>query len=246
MFILKKLLTSLILPPNSLLFVALASLWLSRHKPRLGKALCAGSLLLLLLLNISWTGIQLQQTLEIYPVINATALKQAQVIVVLGGGSYTGAPEYGNDTISGSSLERTRYAAWLHKKTSLPILVTGGAPFGGTPEGKSMQLTLTNEFQVPVAYVESTSRDTYENAVKSAAILRQEGLTHIALVSSAWHLRRAVPLFEQQGLTVLPAPTVFTSNTETTYADLLPGSGEKARQALHEWLGILASSAHKN
>ena len=61
-------------------------------------------------------------------------MKSAQAIVVLGGGLYFDTPEYGGDTVGGSTLERLRYAATIARKTNLPVLVTGGAGWaGGSP-----------------------------------------------------------------------------------------------------------------
>jgi uncharacterized SAM-binding protein YcdF (DUF218 family) len=42
--------------------------------------------------------------------------------------------------------------------------------------------------------LEGRSRNTYENAVESAAWLREHGKKKVLLVTSAFHMRRAVPL----------------------------------------------------
>jgi uncharacterized SAM-binding protein YcdF (DUF218 family) len=57
--------------------------------------------------------------------------------------------------------------------------------------------------------LERDSRTTYENAVNCARILREKGLTHILLVTSALHLKRATALFRHQGLDVTPVPNSF-------------------------------------
>jgi uncharacterized SAM-binding protein YcdF (DUF218 family) len=56
---------------------------------------------------------------------------------------------------------------------------------------------------------ERESRDTRENALYSAILLRGKGVRSILLVTSGFHMRRAVPLFEAQGFRVIPAPTDF-------------------------------------
>ena len=56
-----------------------------------------------------------------------------QAIVVLGGGFYPRAPEYGADTVSRRSLERVRYAAHLQKRMAKPILLAGGNPGRADP-----------------------------------------------------------------------------------------------------------------
>ena len=192
-------------------------------------------------------GDTLLRTLETEPPITAAGLARAQAIVVLGGGSYPSAPEYGGDTVSGATLERLRYAARLQRASGLPVLVTGGAPFGGRPEGVAMAQSLTEDFGVPVRWVESASRDTAENAAMSAALLKAAGVSRIALVSHSWHLPRAIELFERQGLAVIAAPTVFKSNPSPDVQSLLPSVGalDDSYVALHEWLGRLVQALHR-
>jgi uncharacterized SAM-binding protein YcdF (DUF218 family) len=53
------------------------------------------------------------------------------------------------------------------------------------------------------------SRNTYEDALYSAQILKEQGIRRILLVTSAWHMPRSVRLFQAQGLEVVPAPADF-------------------------------------
>jgi uncharacterized SAM-binding protein YcdF (DUF218 family) len=75
----------------------------------------------------------------------------------------------------------------------------------------------------------------------SAPLLKQSGAQRIVLVSHAWHLRRAVPLFEAQGLDVVPAGIQFAHTRVDSVRDLLPSPAglRDSTFALHEWLGIL-------
>jgi uncharacterized SAM-binding protein YcdF (DUF218 family) len=116
------------------------------------------------------------------------SLSRAEAIVILAGVKYANAPEYDGDTVNTTTLERIRYGIHLQKKTQLPILVTGGAPFGGSPEAEIMAATIHEDFRASVRWIENKSRDTSENAEFFAAILKQFGITNIALVSQAWHL----------------------------------------------------------
>ena len=244
MFLIKKLITALLLPPTGPILLALFGLWLAQSKSRRwrhgGTFLTATALLTLLALSLPLTGNALLARLEPFPAISKTQLADTQAIVILGGGSYFGASEYGGDTVGSASLERIRYGAKLARESRLPLLVTGGSPFGGRPEGESMKAVLESEFGIKVRWVEAASHDTAENASLSAPILKSAGITRIALVSHGWHLPRAIPLFEREGLTVTPAPTVFTRPSPSLIEDLLPGGGlSNSRYALHEYLGLL-------
>jgi uncharacterized SAM-binding protein YcdF (DUF218 family) len=75
----------------------------------------------------------------------------------------------------------------------------------------------------------------------SAPLLKEGGVQRIALVTHAWHLRRAVPLFESQGVSVIPAGLQFSRTRIDSILDLLPTPVglRDSSFALHEWLGIL-------
>lgn len=243
MFLLKKILAALILPPAGPILLALLGLWLAGRQSRrwrhAGFALASLSLLGLLLLALPIVGNALMVPLESNTPITAAQLQRSQAIVILGGGSYHAAPEYGGDTVSYITLERLRYGARLARASRLPLLVTGGAPFGGRPEAEAMREALEQDFGVKVRWIENASRDTAENAGLSAPMLKAAGITRIALVSHGWHLPRAVALFEKQGLEVVPAPTAFSTGSPSLLEDLLPRGLVRSRLALNEYLGQL-------
>lgn len=244
MFLLKKLLTALILPPAGPVLLALCGLWLTRAKSRRwrngGFWLATLALLGLFVLSLPITGQALMAPLEPYPPVTPAQLQRVQAIVILGGGTYSAAPEYGGgDTVGHATLERLRYGARLARESGLPLLVTGGSPFGGRAEGESMREALEQDFGVKVRWVEAASRDTAENARLSAPLLKAAGITRIALLSDASHLPRAVPLFAQAGLEVTPAPTAFSTGAPSLMENLLPGGLGRSREALHEYLGQL-------
>jgi uncharacterized SAM-binding protein YcdF (DUF218 family) len=233
-----NILAAFLLPPlNGLLLAGLGwTLW--HRRPRLARTLVGVGVALLLVLALPVVGNAMLRTLEGNPV-GRPAMGQAQAIVVLGGGRYREAPEYGGDTVSVPTLVRLRYAAKLHRETGLPLLVTGGKPDGGgVSEAETMRRVLTGEFGVPVRWVEGTSNNTRENARHSAELLKRHGIAHVLLVTHAEHMPRSLGAFEATGLAVSPAPTLFDRNPLTPL-DFLPQGYGKARAALHEWIGLL-------
>lgn len=243
MFFLKKIAAALVLPPTGLVIAALGGLWLARRHPRTGRTVAALALLALLALALPPVSVLLVRSLEVRPPVSEQDLARAQAIVILGAGTYHRAPEYGGgDTVPGIALERLRYGVSLQKRSALPILVTGGSPFGGRPEGDAMKEAIERDFYGKVRWVERESRDTQENALHSARLLRDAGITRIALVSHAWHLKRAIGHFQAQGLEVIPAPMGFATRPPDWLALALPSARSLASssQALLEWLGILA------
>lgn len=194
----------------------------------------------LLLLATPFVGMTLVAALE--PPFDDPLHHPADAIVVLGGGSYPDAPEYGGDTVNSVSLERLRYAALLHKRTGKPILVSGGNPFhNATSEAAQMRAVLENEWHVPVAWSEATSNNTLENARNSYALLDQAGIRRIYLVTHAWHMPRARHAFERAGFTVIAAATRYTAHHTLRLADFVPGADGLSLSATfcHEILGSL-------
>ncbi len=232
-----NLFAAFLLPPlNGLLLAGLG--WVLWYRsPRLARGLLGAGLGLLLLLALPVVGDAMLRSLEGEPLDPAQA-QQAQAIVVLGGGRYRAAPEYGGDTVGDVSLTRVRYAAKLQRETGLPLLVSGGKPDGtGLSEAETMRRVLRDEFGVAVRWVEGESDNTRENALNSAAMLKREGVTRVLLVTHAWHMPRAWRAFEAAGIGVSPAPTLFHRAPLTPLSFLPQGYGA-ARQVMHEWIGM--------
>jgi len=145
-------------------------------------------------------------------------------IVILGGGIRPDAAEYGGDTLNELTLERVRYGARIARLTGLPVLVTGGAVYGGEAESKLMREALEREFNVPVRWTEDRSRTTHENAAFSAPILRGAGIDSVVLVAHSFDMRRARAEFAAQGIQTYPAPTSIPP-PKASLADYLPSAG---------------------
>ena len=236
-----NLVSAFLLPPLSLILLGALGVLLLTHHPRLGRFLLASTLLLLYLISTPFISETLLQKLETESVIGSTDTGVG-AIVVLGGGTYFNAVEYGGDTVNRYSLERIRYAARLYQLTGKPILVTGGAPLGNiSSEAEQMKAVLENEFRVPVNWVESASNNTHENAYKSYEALKRDGITHIMLVTHAWHMPRALKEFERAGFQVTPAPTAFTTRYRTDGLAYLPTASalQQSRIFIHEVIGML-------
>lgn len=210
----------LLTPPGIIILAALLGLLLQLRWRALGGLLVLLSVAVLFALSLPQTGRALIAPLEAssppLPVATLTpedAKKRADAIVVLGGGRYAHASEYGDtDAVNEATLHRLRYAAWLHRRTGLPVLVTGGAPFGeDTAEALLMQAALEEDFQIRPKWAETRSRNTHENAVFSKEILAAAGIRRVYLVTHAWHMPRAQWAFINAGLDVVPAPMGFST-----------------------------------
>ena len=119
-----NLIAAVLLPPLLLVILLAAGLLLHPRRPGLGKTLITLSTAALYALSTPWVGGQLLKSLEISGPVRPADLESADAIVLLAGGSYYDATEYGGDTPNAISLERLRYAVRLHRASGLPVSYT--------------------------------------------------------------------------------------------------------------------------
>jgi uncharacterized SAM-binding protein YcdF (DUF218 family) len=240
-FWLKALLKAVFLPPTGPLLLALVGLGLLKRNPRTGRALAFAGVSSLLLLSIPAFAVLLLRCLDTYPPFEADRAKSAQAIVILGGGIRRNATEYGGDTLGQLTLERVRYGARVARETGLPVLVSGGAVDGEPTEARLMRDSLEREFGVRVQWSEALSRNTHENAVRSAEILRAAGVRSVILVAHGFDMMRAGAEFAAEGIEIIAAPTGFAPRYPESWRDFVPSIGgmRASYYALYEILGNL-------
>lgn len=234
-FVLKAVLRSLVLPPAGPLLVAALGAVLIGRRRRFGWTLLWVGLGSLWLLSTAVVADALSRSVEHYPALNLERPPDAQAIVILGGGTERHwAAEYSGPVAEGVLLERLAYGAFLAKRLSLPVLVSGTAI-----EADAMRTTLARSFGVQARWADDQSHDTYENAHFSAALLRSSAVQRIVLVTGSAHLWRAAQEFRAVGLQVIPAPSGTVSERETGAFRLVPGPGALMRSnaAIYEMLG---------
>lgn len=235
---LTQMLAAFLQPPGSLILLILGGLVLYRARPRIARLILAGGLAGLYLASMPVVADFLLRHWEAPPA--GMTAERAQAIVVLGGGRYRNASEYGGDTVSAATLVRLRYAARLQRMTGYPVLVSGGSPDGGIDEAQTMRQALEQDFAVPVRWAETGSDDTWQNARLSRRLLQSEGIGTILLVTHAWHMPRARLAFEQSGFRVIPAPTAHTENKSLSILDFMPDARALRSSSLyfHEIIGM--------
>jgi uncharacterized SAM-binding protein YcdF (DUF218 family) len=238
---LKALLKALILPPTGPLLIAALGLGLQRRHPRTGWTLAVAGIVLLLLLSLPAVSIFLLRSVDSSPPLDMERAKTAQAIVILGGGTRRNAAEYGGDTLGRLTLERVRYGARVAHLTGLPVLVSGGSLGGGDTEAKIMKEALEREFGVSVRWTEDRSRNTHENAIRSAEILHKDNIYRVVLVGHAFDMPRASAEFADQGIDTIRAPTdipIWDPNAPLMFVPSLSGL-ERSYFALYETLAML-------
>jgi len=88
-------------------------------------------------------------------------------------------------------------------------------------------------------WVEGRSGTTHQNALYSASILRQHGISRVALVLDAVRMTRAAACLQKLGIDVAPAPSDFRTFGPLR-KELLPSwqAIRRNEDTLHEILGL--------
>ena len=238
MFVALKMFLHMLLPPpaSPLLLAVAGSLLIWLNRKRLGAALLAIGLASLWLCSVPVVSNALWRLAERYPALDLNQPTCAQAIVILGGGGYRyAAPEYGGPAPELVLLERLTYGAFVARRTSLPVLVSGNGN-----EAATMRASLTRDFGISTRWFEDRSRDTFENAHFSARLLRADGVRCVILVTTSTHLWRASQEFRNAGLEVVPAPVgVWAVRGEGGFMNFMPSAAALLRtnEAVYELIG---------
>jgi uncharacterized SAM-binding protein YcdF (DUF218 family) len=145
------------------------------------------------------------------------------------------------DTVGPLTLERLAEAAKQQRRLDLPVLVSGGAlDPADAPLATLMSRVLQEDFRIPVRWREERSRNTFENALFSADILRHAGVGSALVVAHPWDMARALWCFRAVGYPVVPSPTAEDASPKLSVAAFLPQVPAllQSYYALHELIGL--------
>lgn len=242
MFLIRKAIAAFILPPGIFIVILMfAAVWFFLRRK------VAPGLVTFLIALVMWGA-------SITPVSDALMRglehdfsiprdPKGDVIVLLGGGVYGKVPDMtGTGAPSEEMYGRIVTAVRLQKKLDVPIIVSGGKVF----EHKEAEAPIVRRFLLDLGVapqkiiVEERSRDTFENAQYTKELCRELRLKRPVVVTSAYHLKRAVLSFRKAGMEVTPFPASFKSAQGKQYdwTDYLPGDYRRVAAAVHEYLGI--------
>ena len=226
---LSKLLPLFIYPLGIVTLLLILGLSSERRK-KWHKTFLILALVTLLLGSNRWVSYGLARSLE-WQNLPSETTPQADVIVVLGGGTESGDYPRPMTEVNGAG-DRVLYAAKLYHDSAAPIILVSGGNLGfssarGDTPAEEMT-DLLNMLGVPTESIwqQDQSQNTYEDALYSAELLREKEITEVILVTSAMHMPRAKALFENQGIDVIPAPTDFTVTEQNWQSVFQPTIGE--------------------
>lgn len=246
-FILSKLFWYLASPGNLLALLAVTGgIRLAATRRRRGLALVfvggLGFLAIAVLPVSTWAIAPLENR---FP--QPTLPQRVDGIIVLGGAveprisAAHGVPAVNN------AAERLLTAAVLARRYPTARIVLSGGEATIVPEGfheaNVMREVLVRQGIAPERLeVEGTSRNTYENAVDSYRLAQPKPGHVWVLITSGWHMPRAVGCFRKIGWPVIPYPVDYRaadpSDFVTTF--LLFEELPPLTLAMKEWVGLVA------
>lgn len=245
MFLFKKIVMPFILPPGIFIILLIGSgIWyLFKGYRKAGIINCIIGMLMCLV-SLSPFSNYLFRGLE--SAFDMPENPQGDVIILLGGGIYDESPDFSGIGIPTEDMTtRIVTAARLQKKLGIPIIISTGKVF----KHRKSEAPIVRRFLIDLGMpsdkviMEDKSRDTIENAKYSTDICKKSGFEKPILVTSAYHMRRAVMSFEKTGLKVLPFPVGLRTWRDMKYGwdDYMPSLSafDKTCTAMREYLGLI-------
>jgi uncharacterized SAM-binding protein YcdF (DUF218 family) len=244
-FLVSKLLWAIAVPGNLLpLLMGLGTLRLAASRRRRGFRLVAVPLLLLLAIAVLPVGEWLAMPLEArFP----APLLPARVdgIIVLGGAVEPAISRaHGQVALNGAAERLVEALRLARRYPDAKLLLTGGEASilpRGDSEADSMGAFFVEQGIAPARLVlEDRSRDTFENATYSRALVAPLADETWLLVTSAAHMPRAVGCFRRLGWPVVPYPVDYRSEANPRPGFFLSEHLAQVDAVAKEWVGLVA------
>jgi uncharacterized SAM-binding protein YcdF (DUF218 family) len=237
-------------PINLLLLAALVGVLLcfGQHA-RFGRGLALTSVLLFFAVATLPVGVLLIAPLEDRFPVPPPDLPPPEGIIVLGGAINDEVSAARQETVFDEGGERLTEAVILAKRyPRARVVYTGGsASFTGAASTEAQQARKLMS-QMGIApdrvTIEDKSRNTDENARFTAAIVHPQPSQRWIIATSAFHMPRAMGVFEKAGFHPIAYPVAF--RTRGRWRDDLRLTFDPTRNlrifefAVHEWIGLVA------
>ncbi len=145
---------------------------------------------------------------------------QGDVIVMLGGGALPDTPDLdGTGTLTSSPSARLLEVYRLYRQLQVPIVLSGGQVYADSGQEAVIARRVLMSMGVPETdiFIEGQSLTTGQNARYSAKLLAEHGWKAPLLVTSAFHMERAVLNFAHANVAVTPCPTDYFAARQSVF-----------------------------
>jgi len=240
LFLLKKIISALIMPLTIILILLFLALLFAKKKPNFSfKCLIAGVSLLLLCTMPPVADSLMQPIEDNYPTFTKQN-KPVNYIVILGCSHTSDKRLPALSQLKICSLQRLVEALRIYQLHPEAQIITSGHAFGDAISNAQKVKQAAISLGIPAAkiLVENFPKDTEEEAELIAA--RVKGSTMV-LITNANHMPRSMKYFEEQGIKPIAAPTGYWVKNSTTTKDwgyYIPNAS-KLKQTTTVWYETL-------
>jgi uncharacterized SAM-binding protein YcdF (DUF218 family) len=232
-----------------ILLLGLVGLALSFGRPaRFGRSLCVGAVALLMIASIFPLGSALLQPLEDrFPQPPANLPAPAGIIVLGGALAENLTLARHQPTLTAFASRLTAGVALARRFPEARLIFTGGNPSlaGRGPSEALGVRDLWLSLGVPEDRMtfEAKSRNTWENAIDTRALIDPKPDETWLLVTSAWHMPRAMGIFRRAGFKVIAYPVDYRTFGDARDFALARAGLDQIMMlefAVHEWIGLVS------
>lgn len=245
-FSLSKIFWAVAQPLNALCLLALAGLVLRHFRPRAGQMVMNAALISILVLGMLPAGPLALAWLERQYKDTAPLPEKVDGIIVLGGALEPNLSlKTGTLVINDQADRMLCFVDLALKYPKARLVFTGGSGDIFNP-GVAETADATAFFDLSAIRgrtitMEGQSRNTYENAVYSKELVQPETGQTWVLVTSAFHMPRAVGIFEKIGWPVIPRQCDYKTEGNYSWGGRMPnvaGNFVMLGIAVREFIGL--------
>ena len=249
MFFLISKLSYIALMPLSWVSLLIILGFVFRKKQKTARTLWIASLILFFIFGNDWLANKALSQWEM-PARAIASLSQQKYKTAIVTGGVTQRRQPDDRIYYGPGADRVLHAATLYKEGIIEyIILSGGvvaAPDTAASEAELMKQTLLlHGIPDSIIFTENRSINTYQNAVYTRVLLEQTPAIRsekYLLITSAFHMRRAVACFKKQNIAVEPFPADFRTSVYgmNFLLQIVPSAAAFAKWDLiiREWAGI--------
>jgi uncharacterized SAM-binding protein YcdF (DUF218 family) len=183
-------------------------------------------------------------TMGFHPLMASDVPPGRSVIVLLGSGSYTSWDwdRRQFSMVDRPSANRVYEALRVFNLAGADLIISSGGLIDPDDDEEPNGLTMRDELVrlgVPPSkiVVETQSRNTHDEAVIVADMLRSMQIEHVILVTSDMHMRRSLGAFRSEGIRAIPAIAPHVAADDPWFVPSDDGLHEAAIVA-HEAIGL--------
>ena len=235
----------LLLAPLTWALLLGAAGWILRRRTTLAWSLVALAAADLLVFSSAPVADALMRGAEASAPLTFAADRTYDAVIVLGGVSEPRSPWRDAGLDLDAAAERlTRAFELLRGGRARHVLLSGGLlnPSPELPSEAEQLARMLERWGVPAdrIAVETRSRNTRENAVESARVVRERGWQSVLLITSAKHMPRALGCFRKAGLRPDTLPVDYRGGSGGGGWSPHASNLERSTDALREFAGRLA------